>query len=637
MRKEKKRKNFLLMVLFTIIVFAGTLKPEPVKADAEWIWGPVQVGDDAYAVINSEDMLYVYGTGATYGAGETYGMGVHWMKDFYDTLPDGSFAITHIKHAWFEEGITDIGSSFLVHMPLYTVHLPDTLKIIGEHAFDLTELSSVQIPDGVEVIESEAFSSSKLSEVSIPASVRELGKNAFSRSISYGSNMEPADLEHLVLEVAEDNPYFQSLDNMILTKDGKAVVGFLGVNSDIVVPEGVEVIQSGAFQGIDPKSISLPESLKIIEDYAFYTGDGYKDGIDAVVLPDGLQKIGKSAFENCHIAEMNLPESLNYIGERGLAGNDFERIVLPENCEVGANVLSDCKKLRYMEVPDTVRGYSEELGNLKSLEFAVIKAPIQNITTRLFWGRDTSLKAIVLPDSVTSIEEQSLGYYWTRDYYSYRFKHRSKDLVIYGKPGSVVEEYAIENGFTFRDSASFQPPKKLAKSEGLTFSLSKTSYNYANKAWRPVVTIKDGDYTLVQGVDYKVSYENNKEVGTARVTVTGLNSYKGNNCYFGSKYFSYKILPRPTTISELAADKKGFTATIRKQATQTTGYQLRYSTSEDMSGAKTVTIADNTICRKQITKLKAKQKYYVQVRTYTLKDGKKYYSAWSNAKSIVTK
>ena len=38
-----------------------------------------------------------------------------------------------------------------------------------------------------------------------------------------------------------------------------------------------------------------------------------------------------------------------------------------------------------------------------------------------------------------------------------------------------------------------------------------------------------------------------------------------------------------------------------------------------------------------IKKLKAKKKYYVQVRTYKTVSGKKYYSKWSKKKTVKTK
>lgn len=74
-----------------------------------------------------------------------------------------------------------------------------------------------------------------------------------------------------------------------------------------------------------------------------------------------------------------------------------------------------------------------------------------------------------------------------------------------------------------------------------------------------------------------------------------------------------------------------------KQATQTTGYQIRYSLKSSMANAKTVTVSKNASTSKKVTKLKAKKKYYVQVRTYKTVNGTKYFSKWSGKKAVKTK
>ena len=50
---------------------------------------------------------------------------------------------------------------------------------------------------------------------------------------------------------------------------------------------------------------------------------------------------------------------------------------------------------------------------------------------------------------------------------------------------------------------------------------------YTGSALKPNVVVKDGDYTLVKGTDYTVSYSNNKNAGTGRVTITGIGNYTG--------------------------------------------------------------------------------------------------------------
>ena len=112
--------------------------------------------------------------------------------------------------------------------------------------------------------------------------------------------------------------------------------------------------------------------------------------------------------------------------------------------------------------------------------------------------------------------------------------------------------------------------------------------------------------------------------------------------YDGSKYITYNINPKGTSVSKVTATKKGFKVKWKKQATQTTGYQVQYSTSSKFKkGNKTVNITKNKTTSKSIKKLAAKKKYYVRVRTYkTVKvNGKnvKLYSGWSKAKKVTTK
>ena len=56
-----------------------------------------------------------------------------------------------------------------------------------------------------------------------------------------------------------------------------------------------------------------------------------------------------------------------------------------------------------------------------------------------------------------------------------------------------------------------------------------------------------------------------------------------------------------------------------------------------MTSAKTKTVKGYKDTSEKITKLKAKKKYYVQIRTYRTVSGKNYYSSWSRVKSVKTK
>lgn len=155
---------------------------------------------------------------------------------------------------------------------------------------------------------------------------------------------------------------------------------------------------------------------------------------------------------------------------------------------------------------------------------------------------------------------------------------------------------------------------------------------YTGKALKPAVRIVYGKITLKVGTDYTVKYSNNKNVGTAKATIT----FKGN--YKGAKSATFKINPKATNFTKLKALKKGFTATWKKQASQTTGYQIQYCTNKKFSsGVKTVTITSNKTLKKTIKKLAKKKKYFLRIRTYKKIKKVNYYSAWSKVWNVTTK
>ena len=167
--------------------------------------------------------------------------------------------------------------------------------------------------------------------------------------------------------------------------------------------------------------------------------------------------------------------------------------------------------------------------------------------------------------------------------------------------------------------------------------LSPTSYIYDGKVKTPTVTVKDRKgKTLVKKTDYTVTYASGrKNVGKYAVKIT----FKGK--YRGTKTLYFNVNPKGTSIVTLSARSKGFYVKWNRQDTQTTGYQIQYSTNSKFTSPKTCTITKNGITSKTISKLSGNKRYYVRVRTYkTVKiNGKstKIYSDWSKVRYVTTK
>ena len=165
--------------------------------------------------------------------------------------------------------------------------------------------------------------------------------------------------------------------------------------------------------------------------------------------------------------------------------------------------------------------------------------------------------------------------------------------------------------------------------ESAEAKLSASSYAYTGAVKRPAVTVKDGDKELVEGTDFAVSYSNNKYVGTAKVIIKGIGAYTGEI------EKTFKINPSKVTLSKVSKVSSGkFKAAWKKHSTQTTGFQIRYSTSSTFKTYKTVTVSGKSAVSKTVSKLKKGKKYYVKVRAYKTVNGTRYYGSWSAVKSV---
>lgn len=116
------------------------------------------------------------------------------------------------------------------------------------------------------------------------------------------------------------------------------------------------------------------------------------------------------------------------------------------------------------------------------------------------------------------------------------------DYTLTNAGGTAVGSYnvTIEGKGNYTGSAS--KPYSIIPQGASSFTIgaiSDVEYNGAEQ--EPTVTVNDGTKVLGKNTDYSITYTNNKNVGTATVTVTGLGNYSG------TKTASFKITAKPLT------------------------------------------------------------------------------------------
>ena len=471
--------------------------------------------------------------------------------------------------------------------------------------------------------------------------------------------------------------------------------------TSIQLPASVNEIGSFAFSGCSKLiSIKLPVSLNRIDGYVF---EGCRS-LTSIELPGGVNEIESGAFEDCiNLKEINVDgNNINYESKDGILYDKNQTkliccpqgkagdIVIPASVtSTGESVFSGCSSLTEINVDGNNVKYTSKDGILYDKNQTeliccpqgkagdiVIPASVtiigrqafigcskltsielQEGVSQIWWGAFTncsSLSEIKLPESLTSIMPDAFS--------------GCKDLTLLVYKGSYAETYALEEGLTYRYiddsndcSHTFQTTivKATTKKNGsitktctkcgertkeiiyaaTTIKLSKTSYTYNKKNHKPSVTVKDNKGKILKNKkDYTVTYPKAmKNVGSYTITI----KLKGN--YKGTVKKTFQIIPKGTQISKITPKKKGFALKWKKQTLQTTGYEIAYSTNKKFTKktTETITIGKNKAVSITVSKLKARKKYYIKIRTYKkIKlDGKskKLYSSWSKVKTVTTK
>lgn len=144
-------------------------------------------------------------------------------------------------------------------------------------------------------------------------------------------------------------------------------------------------ICKNAFAGTEFTQITIPDSVKTIDEYAFQ-----KCMVREIVLPKSLEKIGTECFDNClELEKVTFQSAVEIIPTAAFYG---------------------CEKLKEMILPEGVKEIGEEaFASLKSLEKLVLPESLEKIGPYAFWGSGTQALQITVPKNVTSIGEDAFA------------------------------------------------------------------------------------------------------------------------------------------------------------------------------------------------------------------------------------
>lgn len=212
--------------------------------------------------------------------------------------------------------------------------IPASLKIFGReypveeisnYAFTgCTGLTSISLPESLKAIRVSAFEGcTSLTSIMLPKSLHLIGRRAFyGCEILESIQMLSEDLTEIHelafggckalkrIDVEEGNKNFTSDEGVLFSKDSSRIVLFPpGKGGSYSIPETVTAIGCSAFQSVNLVSITLPESIRLVETEAFLEAACENMVVKAILDNASLRDLtcGLSAtiITNIHNAKLN--------------------------------------------------------------------------------------------------------------------------------------------------------------------------------------------------------------------------------------------------------------------------------------------------------------------------------------------
>ena len=553
---------------------------------------------------------------------------------------------------------------------------------IGYLCFENSYIRSITIPEGVTNIGFDAFyNCTALENIIIPASVTNIGSRAFDDTpwLKNQQNKNPLVIVNNILVTA------QTATGDVIFPDGVKIIlesAFSDCTNvtSISIPDSVKEIKDQAFYGCTSlTSIILPDSVTFLGGYAF----NKCSNLESIVLSDSLERIDPGAFEGCKkLKSLTIPDGVSELDESVFNGcTELSELNIGSGLKrIGTNLCMNRTAIKSLTLSEGLqRVDSYAFSRQPNLKYVVIPKSVKSIGERAFGFELYYIDGNKYNYGYKYVEDFKLGVYagsagedYAKEYgipydilehtHSYTSKvtkpatctengvktytcecgdsytetipatgHISSDWIIdknaaINVKGSKHKECTVCK--TVLETADI-PALPMINIQSANVSVSTNSYVFDNTAKKPSVTVKIGGKALKNGSDYTVSYLNNTKVGTATVRITG----KGD--YTGTITRNFTINPAKQQIQKLETRYKGFFVDWAQKGSAT-GYEVQYATNSNFTGAKRATITNNKTDKTTVSKLSANKTYYVRVRSYTNRNGKVYYGAWSDVKSIKT-
>lgn len=256
----------------------------------------------------------------------------------------------------------------------YDVVIPEGVDLINYHAFWGVPVRSIYLPQSLRIIGNEAFNETKLEELDV-SMVQSLG--AFGRGTAvndYGRSFKKIILSD-ELEYLETS-LFAYLTNLETVQVRSADGTLYGAEGTATVPSGVKAMGSYIYKATKVRKVdfSRNDNLTEIGSQMCYQAAS----LQQIEIPADIQIISNQVFEGCaSLTDVTFAGNAVFRISNAVFRDctSLEQIVLPEGLVyVGSNAFSGCTELRTVVLPSTLQFFSRSRGfeNCKNLRAIVL-------------------------------------------------------------------------------------------------------------------------------------------------------------------------------------------------------------------------------------------------------------------------
>jgi len=235
-----------------------------------------------------------------------------------------------------------------------------------------SQITTVKIGTGITSLGDYLFyKCSKISSITIPDTVKSIGESAFEGCNSM--DVYITDISTLFISRSSNN--FPTIKNLYLNGEEMWEVN---------IPEGTETFPAFIKNIPNITRVTIPSSITVITAYAFKDCTGLK----SVVIPDSITEIGTSAFDGCtSLSDITIPNSATKILASAFRNcSSLSSITIPDSViTLGTSAFYSCDSLKTAVIGSGIKTIpSNAFYNCAELESIVIPESVTTVQSKAF-------------------------------------------------------------------------------------------------------------------------------------------------------------------------------------------------------------------------------------------------------------